>query len=163
MDLCGLAFLALRITGYLDNPERSACGAGELFGISRLLQRRGEESLAGRIYQKALDEGLSESARHVAQRELAFLARRARNFELSNSFWEKLLTDPVEGWRAYEQMAIHYEHRARLPLKAAALSREAIVRLQDSFRAGLLSPGRYQQLHARFQYRLARLSSKHPV
>ena len=47
MDLCGLAALALRIAGMLEDPERSGCGAGELFGISRMLQRRGQESLAG--------------------------------------------------------------------------------------------------------------------
>jgi len=42
LDLCGLASLALRIGSILDNPESRECGAGELFGISRMLQRRGD-------------------------------------------------------------------------------------------------------------------------
>jgi uncharacterized protein len=160
MDLCGLAALALRITGVLEDPERGGCGAGELFGISRMLQKRGHESIAGRMYQRALDEGLPEAAEQIARRELAFLAKRGQDYELSNSMWEKLLGNSAEGLKAYEQLAIYYEHHASLPQKAAALSREALVRLQESFRAGRLPARRYQQWHASFQHRLTRLASK---
>jgi len=160
MDLCGLAYLALRISGILENPERSDCGAGELFGISRLLQRRGDSASAERIYQRALDEGLPEAAEQIAQRELAFLAKRGRNFELSNALWEKLLGESNEGLRAYEQLAIYYEHHALSPQKAAALSREAIVRLQEAFRTGRIPPHKYQQWHASLQHRLSRLATK---
>jgi uncharacterized protein YprB with RNaseH-like and TPR domain len=160
MDLCGLAALALRIAEILANPENSVCGSGELFGISRLLQRRGQESLAKRLYQRALDEGLPAAAEPKARRELAFLAKRGQNYELSNSQWEKLLGDPVEGFRAYEQLAVYYEHHASQPWKAAALSREALIRLQESFRAGCLSARKYEQWHASFQHRLNRVSSK---
>ena len=160
MDLCGLAALALRIAGTLENPENSGCGAGELFGISRMLQRRGQESLAGHMYRKALEEGLPATAEQIARRELAFLAKRRQNYELSNSLWEKLLGDSAEGLRAYEQLAIYYEHHAALPQKAAALAREALVKLQESFRAGRLPAPRYRHWHASFQHRLSRLTSK---
>jgi len=162
MDLCGLAALALRIAGMLADPETTGCGAGELFGISRLLQKRGQQSLAGRIYQRALDEGLPDAAEQIARRELALLAKREKNYELSNSLWEQLLGDSAEGLQAYEQLAIYYEHHASLPQKAAALSREALVRLQESFRAGHLPARKYQQWHASFQHRLNRLGSKIP-
>jgi hypothetical protein len=144
----------------LSDPEKSVCGAGELFGISRLLQKRGEEFLAGRIYRRALVDGLPKAAEQIAQRELAFLAKRNRNYELSNELWEKLLDDTVPGLRAYEQLAIYYEHRANLPGKAAELSREALIRLQDAFRAGRLSSSTYRQLHAKFHHRLTRLIAK---
>lgn len=160
MDLCGLAYLALRISCILENPESSDCGAGELFGISRLLQRRGDSASAERIYQRALDEGLPEAAEQIAQRELAFLAKRGRNFELSNALWEKLLGDSNEGLRAYEQLAIYYEHHALLPQRAAALSREAIVRLQEAFRAGRIPSHKYEQWHTSLQHRLSRLATK---
>ncbi len=160
MDLCGLAHLVLRIGCILENPESSECGAGELFGISRMLQRRGDSASAERIYQKALEEGLPEAAEQVAQRELAFLAKRGRNFELSNALWEKLLGDSNEGLKAYEQLAIYYEHRALSPQRAAALSREAIVRLQEAFRAGRITSHKYQQWHASLQHRLSRLATK---
>jgi hypothetical protein len=159
MDLYGLAALAERIGSILADPENCDCGARELFGVSRLLQRRGEEARAGLMYEKALAGGLPAEAERVAQRELAFIAKRARNFSLSNALWEKLLTGQSEGWRAYEQLAIYYEHHAAQPQKAAALSREALVKLQESFRAGCISSRRYQQLHASFQHRLARLAA----
>ena len=81
-----------------------------------------------------------QTAEQVARRELAFLAKRGQDYELSNSLWEKLLGDSAEGLKAYEQLAIYYEHHALLPQKAAALSREALIRLQESFRAGRLPP-----------------------
>jgi hypothetical protein len=160
MDLCGLAALALRISSILENPENGECGAGELFGISRLLQRRGDETSAGRIYQRALEAGLPEVAEQIAQRELAILAKRGRNFVLSNALWEKMLGDSVEGLKAYEQLAIYYEHHALLPQKAAALTREAIIKLQETFRAGRIPSRKYQQWHASFQHRLSRLTAK---
>jgi len=160
MDIRGLAVLALRIAGLLADPAAPGCGAGELFGISRLLQRRGYASLAGQMYRKALEEGLPESAEPVACRELATLAKRSSDFELANSLWNRLLGDSREGWKAYEQLAIYYEHRASQPRQAESLSREALVKLQESFRAGRVSTRRYRQLHASFQHRLKRLSSK---
>jgi uncharacterized protein len=160
MDLCGLAVLALHISRILENPEDGDCGAGELFGISRLLQRRGDDTSAGRIYQRALEAGLPEVAEQIAQRELALLAKRGRNFELSNALWEKMLGDSVEGLKAYEQLAIYYEHHAQLPQKAAALTREAIIKLQEIFRAGRMQSFKYQQWHASFQHRLSRLTAK---
>jgi uncharacterized protein len=160
MDLCGLAALALRIGGILENPENSGCGAGEFFGISRLLQRRGDHISAGRIYQRALQEGLPEGAEQIAQRELALLAKRGRDFELSNALWEKMLGDSAEGLKAYEQLAIYYEHHALLPQKAATLTREAIIKLQETFRAGRMHSHKYQQWHASLQHRLSRLTVK---
>ncbi len=160
MDLCGLASLALHISSVLVDPEQSHCSAGELFGISRLLQSHGEDDLAGRIYRRALESGLPRPAERVAQRELALLAKRGRNFELSNALWEKLLDDSAEGLKAYEQLAIYYEHHAALPRKAALLSREALVKIQEAFHAGRLPSHKYRQWHASFQHRLARLTAK---
>jgi uncharacterized protein YprB with RNaseH-like and TPR domain len=160
LDLCGLASLALHMTDVLADPENSGCGAGEFFGISRLLQKRGEARLAELTYQKALDSGLPRAAEQVARRELALLAKRGRNFELSNALWGKLLDDAAEGLRAYEQLAIYYEHHASLPQKAAALSREALIRLQEAFLAGRMPSHKYQQWHGRFQHRLDRLAGK---
>jgi len=157
MDLCGLASLALHMIRILSDPEKSGCSAGELFGISRLLQKRGENDLAGSFYRKALEGGLPGDAERAARRELALLARRERNFGLANELWEKLLEDPVESFRAYEQLAIYYEHRASSPQKAAMLSRDAIARLLEAFHAGRLPLNKYQQWHARFQHRLSRL------
>jgi uncharacterized protein len=160
LDLCGLASLAVHVFGILADPENRNCTSEELFGVSRLLQRRGESHLAGRTYKKALEGGLPRTAEQIAQRELALLAKRGCNFELSNDLWKKLLGDTAEGIRAYEQLAIYYERNARLPEMAVPLVREALVKLQEAFRNGRISPPKYVQWHAAFQHRLARLTAK---
>jgi hypothetical protein len=58
MDLCGLASLALHVIRMLEDPEHSGCAADELFGISRMLQRRGDDlwpaaSTSGRLRSRA--------------------------------------------------------------------------------------------------------------
>jgi tetratricopeptide (TPR) repeat protein len=160
MDLRGLALLALRMNEILADPEKNVCGAGELFGISRLLQKNGNEDLAGRMYQRAIDIGLPKVAEQVALRDLAYLAKRSRNYELSNELWGKLLDDTTAGLRAYEQLAMYYEHQTNLPEKAAELSREALIRLQGAFHSGRIPSGQYRQWHAKFHHRLSRLSAK---
>jgi len=160
MDLCGLASLALHITRILAEPEKCEACAEELFGISRLLHRRGEQRLAGQMYRKALDGGLPKDAELVARRELAFLAKRDRDFELSNAQWERLLGNSPEGLKAYEQLAIYYEHYARLPQKAASLTREALVQLQEAFHSGSISRRPYMHWHSSLQHRLDRLMGK---
>jgi uncharacterized protein len=160
LDLCGLASLALHIAHILADPENSSCCADELYGVSRLLQRRGEHHLAGRIYRKALEGGLPKSAEQIAQRELALLAKRGGDFALSNEIWQKLLSDTDEGLKAYEQLSIYYEHHAHLPHKAAMLAREALLKLQEMFHSGRIESPKFMRLHAKFQHRLVRLNGK---
>jgi uncharacterized protein len=160
LDLCGLASLAVHISKILADPEYSSCCADELFGISRLLQKRGDRKFAIRTYRQALQGGLPKPAEQIAQRELALLAKRDRDYPLSNVFWEQLLGDTSEGLKAYEQLAIYYERYARLPQKAALLVREALAKLQDSLRAGRIDSPKYMRLHVQFQHRLARLNAK---
>jgi uncharacterized protein YprB with RNaseH-like and TPR domain len=159
-DLLGLATLIVHMTNILGNPEQSDCCAAELFGLSRLMQQRGKNHLAGLIYQKALDGGLPKAEEQIAQRELALMAKRERNFELSNALWEKLLDDSTEGLKAYRQLAIYYEHHAFQIQRAAMLTREALAKLQQAFQAGRISSQKYRHWHSSFHYRLARLEKK---
>ncbi len=160
MDIYGLAFLALRIFDMLGNPDNSDCRADELFGISRLLWQRGDMDLAERLCRKAVEEGLPENAEQAGMRALALAAKRRGDFTLSNMLWERILGDSAEGLKAYEQLAIYYEHHARIPERAARLSREALVKLQEAHRAGRIQPSQYMRWHAAFRHRLSRLSKK---
>jgi uncharacterized protein len=160
MDLCGLASLSSHVMHILADPERNGCGSEELFGVSRMLQKRGKKDLAGRVYRMAIDGGLPKPAEQIAQRELALLAKRQGDFEVSNTLWENLLGGTIEGLKAYEQLAIYYEHHARAPQRAALLSREALGKLQEAFRDGRLPTPQYLRWHASFQHRLSRLVAK---
>jgi uncharacterized protein YprB with RNaseH-like and TPR domain len=166
MDLCGLAALAVRITGLMEAPEDSGGDAGEVYGVSRMLHRRGEGLLAAQGYQRALSYGLPEGADRIARRELALLARRQGDFPRANALWQELLGESQDGLQAYEQLAVHFEHRARNPQQALALAREALVRLHSAQLAGRLDPRLYRKWHDAFRHRLTRLQSmiaRHPA
>jgi len=160
MDLCGLAFLLQHMVHLLSDPEEGDCCGNELFGISRMLQKHGDDRRAERLYRRAIERELSGEALPKAQRELALIAKRNRNLELSNSLWMKLLGDSTEGLRAYEQLAIYYEHHASLPQTAAQYTHEALVKLQESFHSGRIPATKYRHWHSRFHHRLARLEAK---
>jgi hypothetical protein len=160
MDLCGLAILANNIMSILQKPHEHCCSAGELFGVSRMLQRTGDTASAGLLYERALASGLPEEAGRVARRELAGMARRKRDFGRANALWEELLGDSVDGLDAYEQLAIHYEHRVRQLDRAASLTREALGRLQEAYRAGRIPSHTYHTRHVSLDHRLTRLTTK---
>ncbi len=160
MDLCGLAALAGKVFSLLASPESAGSDALELYGISRLLDRRGSPARARGLYARAIESGLPEAVDRAARRELAHLAKRERDFSLANSLWEELLGDSREGLDAYEQLAIYYEHHAREPERAAGLAREALAELRKALRGGSIEPGRYRRMHARLEHRLARLTRK---
>jgi len=161
LDLRGLAALAGKILALLAEPEalqNSAEDALELYGLSRLLHRRGDVPRAQRLYERALEAGLPSAVDRAARRELARLAKRQRDYARANSLWEDLLADSADGLEAYEQLAIYFEHHAGERSRAAEFTRQALAALGKGLRAGHIEPGRYRRLQARLAHRLARLT-----
>lgn len=115
MDLRGLAALFGKINSLLENAE---AGAGlfeslDLLGLSKFLQRRGKKDWAHSACSQALDLGLPEEFRPQATRDLAQMARRRGEAERAAALWQELVIHPQDGVLACEQLAIHYERRAR--------------------------------------------------
>jgi tetratricopeptide (TPR) repeat protein len=160
MDLRGLAGLASRTLAVLGNPELHGRDALELFGVSRICERRGEAARARRLYERSIASELPADTERAAQRFLARLAKRAGDHTQACELWEKMLGDSREGLEAYEQLAIHFERRVREPERAAQLTRTALVELRKANRLGLIAPAIYRRSHARFEKRLARLERK---
>jgi uncharacterized protein len=160
MDLRGLAFLALHISRLLEEAESRECEATELFGISRLLQRRGEVPLADHFFSRALAGGLSDIPGRMARRELAIIAKRNGDFERANRLWQELLGYSADGIEACEQLAIYFEHKARDFEKAVRLTRDALVKLHEAQSSARISFHQYQRRHAELQHRLNRLLRK---
>ena len=161
MDLRGLAALAGKILAILAEPEASESSVEDpldLYGLSRLLHRRGDLPRARRVYERALEAGLPGAVDRAARRELARFAKRERDYARATSLWEELLADSTEGLEAYEQLAIYYEHHALEPRRAADFTREALAALRKAYRSGRIEPGRYRRLQARLEHRLARLT-----
>ncbi len=160
LDLRGLAALANRTLSLLANPETHGKDALELFGVSRLCERRGQTGRARKLYQQSLEAELPPPADRAARRALARMARRDGNFSLAAELWESILGNSREGLEAYEQLAIYCERHARDAARAISLSRRALAEIRNASRLGLLTPVAYRKSRARWEHRLKRLERK---
>jgi len=160
MDLRGLAALANRVISLLGNPEMHGRDGFELFGASRICERRGEDRRARTLYERSIACELPPETGRAARRSLARLAKRDGDHALACKLWEEMLGNSREGFEAYEQLAIYYERHARQPHRAAALARKAIAELRRAGRLGTIAPHACRAGRARFEKRLARLERK---
>ncbi len=159
MDLRGLAFLAAHMARLLEDPEEPS-EATELFGLSRLLQKRGEKQLAGIGYERALAGGLTEAPGRTAMRELAAMAKQRGDFSQAATLWQELQGPTQEGFQACVELAKYHEHREKDYIKAAHFTREALASLREARTSGRLTAQRYAVLHSELQHRLSRLLGK---
>jgi uncharacterized protein len=160
MDLRGLAALATRTLSLLGNPDTHGRDGLELFGVSRICERRGEAVRARKLYAESITRDLPRETDRAARSSLARLAKREGDLELARSLWESMLGNSREGFDAYEQLAIYYEHRVREPHRAAALARKALLELRNANRLGTMPSHAYRDRRLRFEQRLARLERK---
>lgn len=160
MDLRGLAALATRVLSLLGSPETHGHDGLELFGVSRICERRGEAARARKLYAQSITRELPQETDRAARSSLARLAKRDGDFDLARGLWEGMLGNSREGFEAYEQLAIYYEHRAREPHRAAELARKALLDLRNANRLGTVPAEAYRERRLRFEKRLARLERK---
>ncbi len=83
----------------------------ELFGVSRICERRGENTRARKLYEKSIASVLPAETDRAARRSLARLAKRDGDFALACELWRSSLGNSRQGYEAYEQLAIYYEHQ----------------------------------------------------
>ena len=160
MDLRGLAALSSRILSLLSDAETEGQDGLELFGVSRICERRGENRRARKLYEKSIASVLPVETDAVARRSLARLAKREGDFAVACELWKRALGNSRQGYEAYEQLAIYYEHEARHPEQAQQVAREALAELRGANQTGRIAPGVYREIKARFDHRIARLERK---
>jgi hypothetical protein len=146
MDLRGLAALFCKINTLLASrhTDRDGIDSLDLFGLSRFFERRGDADRAHIACAQALELGLPAEFRPRAHRELALLAKRRGDHAAAAALWLELAADPQDGVLACEQLAIHYERRAKDPARAAEFARLGLAKLQRT------------QTHTRDPYAAAR-------
>jgi hypothetical protein len=145
----------------LAEPETSRIDSLELFGVSRLFDRRGQAARARTLYSAALDGGgLPRVLDRSARQRLAGLAKRDRDYTLAQTLWHELRGPSPEGLCAYEELAIYFEHKAREPMRAAAVAEEALADLRIAHRTRLIATAAYRDWQARFHRRLERVRRK---
>jgi uncharacterized protein len=131
MDLRGLAALFGKINSLLDERQSLADEDSlDLFGLSKFLQRRGENKRAHSTCVQALDAGLPTEFRPRATRELALMAKRQGDTAAAAALWHELARDPADGLEACEQLAIHYERKTNDLLQALEFAQLALAKLQ---------------------------------
>lgn len=148
------------VLSLLTDPEAHGKDALELYGVSRIYERRGEVKRAQQLYEQLIASELPAQICRAARWSLARLAKRGGDFQLARGHWEYMLGDSREGLESYEQLAIYYEHQARDPQNALAIIREALAELRHASKLRTMSPGAYQQIRLRFEHRLARVERK---
>src|SRR5437764_5264238 len=160
MDLRGLAALSSRILSLLSDAENLGQDGLELFGVSRICEKRGEHSRARKLYEKSIASVLPAETDRAARRSLALLAKREGDFELACELWKDALGNSRHGYEAYEQLAIYYERNARDPEQARQVVRQALAELRRALQAGDITPGAYREFKDRFDRRMERLERK---
>lgn len=164
MDLRGLAALFGKINSLLasQEEERDGIDSLDLFGLSRFLERRGDSDRARIACSQALDVGLPAEFRPRARRELALLAKRRGDHAAAAALWLELVADPQDGALACEQLAIHYERRAKDSARAAEFARLGLAKLQR-MRSSSRDPyaaARALRIGGKLLSRIKRLESK---
>ncbi len=186
MDLRGLAALAGKILALLDSGNGIANAQSaethdpiEVLGLSRIMRKRGHSTRARELYETALRFGLPRPVERIAREELAHLAKRELDYTRAISLWDALRDTSATVHRgespllaqdaqkalesaiaAAEQLAIHYEHRAKQPRRALDLIRAAISELQAAQHNGKIARDRASKIQARLARRLARLERR---
>src|SRR5438477_1700797 len=164
MDLRGLAALFGQINALLSQQAETAMEIEslDLFGLSRFLQRRGENDRAHSACTQALEIGLPAEFRPRACRALALMAKRRGEHERAAEIWLDMVADLHEGLHACEQLAIYYERHAKDLAKAAQFAKLAVatLRRQRANSRDLLLTARFARLEEKFLQRVARLGRK---
>lgn len=160
LDLRGLAGLSGRILSLLGDEEATTEDGLELYGVSRICERRGEVKRARKFYEQSIASVLPLETDRAARAALARLTKREGDLTCARELWEGMLGNSREGYEAYEQLAIYYEHEAREPRRALALAREALDQLRRANQVGTVAATEYRRTKGRFEHRMLRLERK---
>jgi uncharacterized protein len=127
LDIVSLAALAAELSRALvDLAADHEADGRDLFSLSRIFLRSGDGEKARAAGERAMQKGVPES---IAPRVLWHLAaqhKRERRFDQAVNLWHEIIRrDSPLALSAYEELAIHYEHRERNPRVALSFAESA--------------------------------------
>jgi uncharacterized protein YprB with RNaseH-like and TPR domain len=131
LDIVTLAALTMEITRALQEDEGVLASSLDLFSLSRILERAQATERSREACRRALAKGLPDSVEAQALWQLAAQHKRRREHEQAVELWNELSRreEPL-ALRALEELAIHYEHRARSAATALVFTTAALDRLR---------------------------------
>jgi tetratricopeptide (TPR) repeat protein len=125
----------------------------DLFSLSRMLEIAGSREQSVATCQRALSGGLPEEIEARALHQLALQYKRQSQHGMAVETWLELIRLPSPlALEAFEELAIHYEHRQSDPQSAMEFTLTALERLREQ-----PSPPPHAE---RFTHRLERLQRK---
>lgn len=165
LDLRGLAALVGKVNSMLTTefaPEPEMDGL-DLFGLSRFLQRRGNEARAQVTCAEAIERGLPIELDERARRDLAEMARKRGEHANAAALWKGLLASEEFGMEACERLAVHYERREKDAMQAGEFAELGLVKLRNRAfgMMDVCSRARLARSKERLERRLARLKKQH--
>lgn len=160
MDLRALAALSSRVLSLMSDAENVGQDGLELFGVSRICEKRGENTRARKLYQQSIASVLPPETDRAARRSLAQLAKREGDFNFACKLWKGILENSRQDYKAYEQLAIYYEHKARDLVQARRMVQQALDELRRANQRDDIALGPYREIKERFDHRLSRLDRK---
>jgi uncharacterized protein YprB with RNaseH-like and TPR domain len=154
LDIMTLAAITVELARAIGDGGASTLDSPvDLFSLSRMFEFAGSRDQSVETCQRALSGGLPEEIEARALHQLALQYKRQRQHELAVKTWLELTrrASPL-ALEAFEELAIHYEHRERNPQSAIEFTLAALERLREE-----LSPPPHTE---RFTHRLERLQRK---
>jgi uncharacterized protein len=164
MDLRGLAALYAKMNLLLgqDSPSNDDVPSLDLFGLSRFLLRRGEPDRAHLACVQSIDLGLPGDIHARARRELAQMAKRRGDHERAAALWHEIISDPIDGIHACEQLALYYERQKKILVRASEYANLALAKLRRnrSHAHDPIAAARVSLSETRLLHRIARLERR---
>jgi uncharacterized protein len=156
LDIITLAALARELARVIEgvgNGERTVQSSLDLYSLSRIFRRTGNGEKSFATCEQALASGLPTAVETRALWDLALEHKRQRRHEQAVEIWREIIPREASfAIHAYEELAIHYEHRVRDPRQALVFTDQALERLrQASFPSSI---------HHRLNHRRERLMRK---
>jgi uncharacterized protein YprB with RNaseH-like and TPR domain len=127
-DILTLACLTAIVPFAFRDPHNMPLRHGaEIAGIARWLRDAGELDQARTLFRRAIDKGLKDELLFRTLWDVANLERKLGSEEAALAVWQDLgaCRNPFRV-RALEELAKHYEHRAKDPASALEATRTAL-------------------------------------
>lgn len=155
LDIVSLAALTAVVLEVYAAPEASELRHGaDLLGLARWLRRSGDHEGAAGLYRRAVQAGMMDEELFAALWETALLEKKLGRRDQMLVLLEDL-TKARNAHRgsAYEELAKHYEHKAKDDARALEMTREALA---------LAESPQLERRKLRLEKRLARAASTPP-
>lgn len=157
LDILSLATLTARMCELISDPlSDSDRLPAELLGLGRLYLARGERQRAAPLIERAIEHGLPPTLYAAALRELSFIHKREREWELAERLWRQFADSEPARLFPLVELAKYYEHRIKDFVRAEEATRGAMAVVERSRRDG----GWRRRRMAELEHRLARLMRK---